>query len=461
MIGKVVLIMKKLRLISLILVCVMLSGCSLIVKDPEVDGARIVITVNGEEMNKKAFTEELNANIEMQKQLEVFYKSYGMQAPAVSEEEIRDNTIDDIVRNTVLKQKAAKLQLDVLSEEDIKQLEKDTENSWNNIKNGMKARFFTDSELEGEELEKALEEKAIAEGYSKKEENDRLKNTLIMEKLRQETIKDVSVTAEEIKAEYDSLVARDEALAKEDPNEYGRALMNRQTNYYAPSGYRMVKQILIKFLDENQTEIDTARGVLSDKETAFTQAESAYNANEEALKEENISTEKIQELNDKKAELKKALETAEDEKFQAEDDLDTALEKGYAAIIEKAQGIYDRLIEGEDFDTLAQEYNEDTGMPQEGYAVRKGFEDFDIAFMDAAMELKKIDDVSKPAKGIYGYYIVYYSADVKEGAIDISKVQEDIKADLLKQKQDETYENAVKLWTDESEIIIDKEAIID
>ena len=115
MIGKVVLIMKKLRLISLILVCVMLSGCTLVVKDPEVDGARIVITVNGEEMNKKAFMEELNANIEMQKKLEVFYQSYGMQAPAVSEEEIRDTTIDDIVRNTVLKQKAAKLQLDMLA----------------------------------------------------------------------------------------------------------------------------------------------------------------------------------------------------------------------------------------------------------------------------------------------------------------------------------------------------------
>ncbi|MGI6215447.1 MAG: SurA N-terminal domain-containing protein, partial [Christensenellales bacterium] len=147
--------MKKTALISLILACVMLAGCSLIVKDPQVDGARIVIDVNGESMNKQEFMEKYNSNVQLQRQMEELYRAYGMQAPAMSEEELLENTIDDIVRNKVLEQKAKEHKLDVLSEEENKEAEKEANTRWDNITAGIKSQFFKDSELSEKELNKA------------------------------------------------------------------------------------------------------------------------------------------------------------------------------------------------------------------------------------------------------------------------------------------------------------------
>ncbi len=454
--------MKKTALLSLILACVMLTGCSLVVKDPQVDGARIVIDVNGESMNKQEFMEIYNSNLQLQRQMENLYRAYGMQAPAMSDEEILNNTIDDIVRNKVLEQKAKELKMDVLSEEEKQEAEKEAGTRWDNIITGIKTQFFKDSELAEEELNAAVEEKAEQEGYKKADEVQTAEKNLVMKKLREEIIKDVVVTSEEIKAEYDNLVARDEDASKEDLNAYGKAKLNGQDFYYVPSGYRMVKQILVKFTEEDSKSIDSAKSALSEKKSATAAAQSAFDDNAAALEQgENMSDERMQELTDEKAKLQKQLDDAKQEEAKAQKAVDDALQKGYDSIKEKVDGIYERASSGEDFDALIDEFNEDSGMPEEGYAVRKGFTDFDQAFMQPAMELKNIGDVAKPSKGIYGYYIVQYAADVKEGPVPMENVQEGIKSSLLTQRQDETYENKVQEWIASGDITIDRDAIND
>lgn len=454
--------MKKTALISLILACVMLAGCSLIVKDPQVDGARIVIDVNGESMNKQEFMEKYNSNVQLQRQMEELYRAYGMQAPAMSEEELLENTIDDIVRNKVLEQKAKEHKLDVLSEEENKEAEKEANTRWDNITAGIKSQFFKDSELSEKELNKAVEEKAVQEGYSKEDEQQAAEKNLVMKKLRDEIIKDVVVTSEEIKADYDSLVARDEDASKEDHNAYGKAKLNGQDFYYVPSGYRNVKQILVKFTEEYSEKINTAKSVLSEKQRATADAQSALDKNAADLeKEEDISDERLQELTDEKAKLQKQLDEAKQEEAKAQKEVDDALEQGYDDIKDKVNDIYERAASGEDFDALADEFNEDSGMPEEGYAVCDGFADFDKAFIEPAMALKNIGDVSKPSKGIYGYYIVQYAGDIKEGPVPMEEVQEGIKTKFLSQRQNETYENKVQEWIASGNITIDRDAIKD
>lgn len=69
----------------------------------------------------------------------------------------------------------------------------------------------------------------------------------------------------------------------------------------------------------------------------------------------------------------------------------------------QAQEILDRINNGEDFDSLMEEFNEDTGEPEAGYTFTKG--EMDIAFEEASFALK-IGDVSDLVKSSYGYHII-------------------------------------------------------
>ena len=454
--------MKKGAAISLLLAVVLaLTGCSLVVKDPVVDMSRIIIDVNGDTMDKGTFMQQYNAVVNYQKQLSAMYTSYGMQAPAVDEKQLLQDTIDATVQQKVLEQKAKELTLDVLSPEEEQQVAEKVREAWQGELDATRSRYFADTTLEGAELDKAVEERTLEDGITREaiEKNER--NTFVQDKLRAEAIKDVTVTAEEIKAKYDENVEKDKTAVEADPNAYGQKRMQGNDVFYAPGGYRLVKQVLIKFTSEDQTLIDTARQEQSTAATAVSTAQTAYDANEEALKAEGLTAEKLQELTNEKARLKSELDTAAAAGTAAQTKLDDTLKQGYANINEKAQGIYLRAKEGEDFDALAKEFNEDTGTPPEGYAIRKGFTDFDAAFVVPAMALEKPGDVAEPSEGMYGFYIVQYAGDVKEGPVALDTVASNLEEELLTAKQDTVYNETVTKWIADSNVKVYAERIND
>ncbi len=111
--------MKKRVLVSLLLAAaLLLSGCSLVVKDQKVDNARVIVQVNDETVNKETFMQYYNAALENQKMMEQLYRNYGMQVPAVSQEDTLNQTVRATVRRLVLEQKAKELGLDILSDEE-------------------------------------------------------------------------------------------------------------------------------------------------------------------------------------------------------------------------------------------------------------------------------------------------------------------------------------------------------
>ena len=89
----------------------------------------------------------------------------------------------------------------------------------------------------------------------------------MLDKLREETIKDVVVTEEELQADYDEKVASQQETYDATPTSYVSALNNGSTVYYAPAGVRLVKQILLQFSEEDQEIIDTLQDLISDKTT--------------------------------------------------------------------------------------------------------------------------------------------------------------------------------------------------
>ncbi|NLO14630.1 MAG: hypothetical protein GX123_01175 [Clostridiales bacterium] len=454
--------MKKGAVISLLLAVVLtLTGCALVVKDPVVDMSRVVIDVNGDTMDKGTFMQQYNAVVNYQAQLAAMYANYGMQAPEVDEAQLLQDTIDAAVRQKVLEQKAAELSLHVLSTDEEQQLAQKVEETWKSELDATRSQYFLNTELEGAELEKAVEERTVQDGITRENIELNEKNILVQDKLRAEVIKDVTVTAEEIRAEYDAHVEQDKTAIEGDPNAYGQKRLRGEDVFYAPAGYRLIKQVLIKFAQEDQMLIDTARQEQSAAATALSGAQTAFDANEEALKAEGLSAEKLQELTDEKARLQAELDAAAAESTAAQEKLDDTLKQGYANISEKAQAIYQRAQDGEDFDALAEEFNEDTGTPPEGYAVRKGFTDFDAAFVTPAMTLENPGEVAEPSEGMYGFYIVQYADDVKEGAIDLASVASHLEEELLTEKRTAAYEDTVTQWISDSDVKVYSERIND
>ena len=89
---------------------------------------------------------------------------------------------------------------------------------------------------------------------------------------------------------------------------------------------------------------------------------------------------------------------------------------------------------------------------ERGYAVSADMTGFDPAFVEAAMALEKVGDVSAKTRGnSYGYYIIRYVGDAKEGAVALDEVKEELRSSLLTTKQNTTYDEAEKAWLEEAE----------
>ena len=105
---------------------------------------------------------------------------------------------------------------------------------------------------------------------------------------------------------------------------------------------------------------------------------------------------------------------------------------------------------GTSFDKLVKEFSEDPGQPEEGYAITDNFTQFDSAFVEPAMALSAAVIARLPSQ--YGYYIVQYTGDIKEGPVNFETVEDDIHAELLKKAQDDAFTAAVQAWIDASTV---------
>ena len=110
---------RTFKLISLLLVIAfMLTGCSMIEVDKEMDDAEVIIKVNDTELLKKDVMETYNnykATLQYQYQL---YTAFGYSVSMPEDSEIKQIVIDALVLQEVRKQKAAELKLDQLTDEE-------------------------------------------------------------------------------------------------------------------------------------------------------------------------------------------------------------------------------------------------------------------------------------------------------------------------------------------------------
>lgn len=473
--------MQKKTLLALMLILTMLlSGCSLIVKDDSVDDARVVIRV-GDDTYTKA---QVQANIDYTlQQYQYIYSLYGLTFDSTDEttiSRITDSVIDGLVERSVLIAKAKELGLDELTDEESAQLDEDVKSELETLRESAASSFSLSTETQLEEIEAKLTEY----GYTEESIRESLLESLLMEKAEEYAIKDVAVTEEEITAEYNSKVEEAKTSYESDPEAYGKAVLNGDTIYYRPAGYRYVKQILIKFNEEDSALVSEIQSALTTAQSEQTTATAALNdlnvenaddlvaqvtivakASETpntTFEIESTTTSFTEELDEAVSAAVIAVAEANSKVAYLQQQLEAAEALEWANIATEADEVLTALDNGEDWDTLVAEHNDDPGMAEgseyaeTGYQICEGFSSFDSAFVDAAMLLENVGDHTTKIEGSYGYYIIKYVGDVEEGAIDIETVREGIESDTLSAKQETVKTETIAQWVSDANAQINK-----
>ena len=462
--------MRKKALLAVLMAAVLLlSGCTLIVKDQAVDDATEIIRMGDQVITKAKVKEEIQNQLES---MAYMYSMYGYSYDTTDPANIADaqeSAIEDLKQDLALTAKAKELGLDQLTEEETEAVKADAQKSYDDALDYVKTYMLTDTEgMDDDAIAAAAADKLTEMGVTYDSYLEAQTKTKIDEKLREYAVKDVAVTDEEIQADFDSKVEADKTTYGENAASWATAANNGTTLYYTPAGVRRVKQILTKFKDEDQTAITEAQAKVTEANTARTAAQAKIDAANETLALEG-DTDEIKEA---KAAAQADLDAAQQELNDADQALtdatkavEDATNKAFENLDEEVDAILAELdAEGADWQKIMDEKNQDPGMASnpKGYAVAAGMTNFDSAFVDAAMALEKPGDHSGKVRGTaYGYYIIRYDSDEAEGPIALDDVKESISSSLLTTKQNEAYNAAVAQWVEEAGIKVDLNALKD
>ena len=457
--------MRKKALLALMMAAILLlSGCALIQKDQAVDNATEIIR-----MGDKVYT-KIQVKAAAQQELinrantySMLNYAYDMTDPA-NIAEAQEAAVKALKEDLTLTAKAAELGFDQLTDADLEAVKAKAQESYDNMVNTAKQYVEGKDEMDEAALTEAAVKMAEDAGYTLENLTESATKDAVSAKLKEYAVKDVTVTDEEIQAEYDSKVESNKETYAENAGSWASAANSGYTTlYYTPAGVRRVKQILIKFTENDQTAISDANTQLSNANTARTTAQNKVDAAQNILDTDGITDEVKTQAEADLAAAKQELDEADKALLAANQAVTDATEKAFANIDEKADAVVAQLAEGGDWQKLTDEYNEDTGMKdnEKGYAVAAGMSGFDAAFVDAAMALEKIGDVSPKTKGQYGYYIIRYESDEAEGPVALETLKETISSSLLNTKQNDTYKATLAQWVEEAGIKVDMNALKD
>ena len=266
--------MKKvfaLAALLLMLVCV-LSGCNLVGHDDALDAAQIVATVNGKEITKgewKAYRDYM-ANYTQQ----YYQQYYGVSMPLTPAdiESYGEPALEQMVRSTVIDQKMEELGIKPLTEEETKEVEEYADSMVDWYK--MMLRYQNHPEVEtveeeaerlakdaeatpseatpseaaeepaatatpeapkatitNAELDAMLTEELTAMGYTREYFIEERTESKANEKLHEHINKDVTVSDDEVKAEFDKKAAEQKDSYDKDKTAY-LAAVNSGTDAY-------------------------------------------------------------------------------------------------------------------------------------------------------------------------------------------------------------------------------------
>lgn len=463
---------RTFKLLALVMALMLaLTGCSMIEVDKEMDDAEVIIKVNDTELLKKEVMENYElykANLQYQYQM---YAAFGYPVTMPSDDDIKQTVVDAMVMQEVRKQKAAELGLDQLTDEELATVSETAQSNYDADFEQVKGNVTEDGMTE-EEIMAAAEQYMADNDLTIERYTESARISFVDDKLDEYIYKDLTVTDDEVQAEFDSRVEEDKASYEEDETAIDSKVNSGSTAYYYPAGYRYVKQVLIKFLEDDSSAIDDLEKQISDIQTQIdsfaTPAPTEEPVSDEESAEQEPTAEPTEEPTaDPEATPAPTMDpTLPSQLEELKTQLEKAKQTARANIQAKADEVYQKALAGEDFDALVAEYGEDTGMQNEpvktyGYIVSANTTRYVTAFKDAAMALASVGDVSEPIETTYGLHILKYEAEIPEGAAALTDyLKTSISDELMSAKKEEAlaaaedeWKNAAKIETNIGEMV--------
>lgn len=449
--------MKKLqKLLSVLLCLCMMTGAAAFAEEAEVSAVidipadAVLVTVNGEDVTWEKVRVAYEA-------LASQYASYYDLSQQENVDLFRAVALENIILEVLMAQKAVEFGVSELTAEEIAAVEETASTEWEGAIDYYISANRPDITEESSDEDKAAA-RAEAEAYYQESTGftaeglaEDYKRYEVLLKVQDLMVQDAVVTDEEVEAFYQAQVAEDKEMYGSDLAAYMEYEQNAQMMayyasmygtaseydklWYRPEGFRAVKHILLPVDEELMTAYTDLQARLEEQASAEEGAEEGAEGEEAA---EPVTEEMV---NEAKAAI-------------------------FASLADKIDEINQKVAEGADFDALIAEYGVDAeGNPSDpgmvsGDSAVNGYDVCEYSgaiyvteFVDAAMSLEKVGDVSAPYLSSFGIHIVKYIADIPGGPIEMTEAEREAKrAELLYEKQNELYNAALDNWLAEAEV---------
>lgn len=382
----------------LLLILFLLSGCAQIPLGSESDA--VVAIVNGVKITDQQVYTRINFYISQQNLTQEEVK----QDPEIWSR-LKSDVLKELEGNVIAMSEAVKSGLDKLSPAEEDELNKAINLRIDSLKSTIRKDVEAKAYVEGNtnmdnEISKQYEAFLKNLGYTEDSYKKQIRDDYIINKVKSNYTKDITVTDEEIRKNYNSNVEQQKKAIQNSPETIESYLSFNSPIYYYPAGYKYVRHILIKLPSEviGQAAILQTQGKLSD----------------------------LQEL------------------------IEPELEK----INPKAQEVLDKLNSGERFDKLIDSYNEDEIMKAdplktEGYLVGPYARNTIQEYIRALSTLQNPGDHTGLIPTFMGYYIIECVKPIPEGPVPYDQLQTLIKQQILQYKQAKHWEDVKNGWLDE------------
>ena len=386
------------------------------------------------------------------------YNSYGISISGY-ENEIKQSVLESMIQVAVLQDKAEELGFTQLSEETQASLEEEAATSFENYVETYKSYFASEDKTDEEVRQETIDylessqvtEQTLLEFLIKNYADEQLYNHVT---------EGVTVNDEEVQAAYDAKIAENQEEYADDFN-YNNARTNGETIAWNPEGYRAVKHVLVKFTDEQATrysDLQSTLTSLNEELEALKTPETTEEPTDAAEAADAAEAEATAEAEAVEAEAtpEPTPEPRSEEEIQADiSSIGAEIEALYSELMPKAQEVIDAFNAGTEFDALIEQYGEDGGMQVEpsksiGYAVAENSTYWESAFVEGAMAIAEVGQISEPVYGSNGIHIIYYMSDITPGAVAFEEISEAVETECLDAKISETYNNQVTAWIEEA-----------
>ncbi len=319
----------------------------------------------------------------------------------------RSSIINYLINERIVLQQAAKVGADVITDEQQTSIdsgynefiEQSIENFKSYVNAGETQEALSDAEIL-KEAEKIFDEKLTECSMDRDDILMWYRNAQIVDNLKEKLAEENPVEYSDAEASFAEITSGIEELYNDDPSSYEADLYYRY--YWLPENARMIKHILIKIDDSDSTEIKACR------------------------------------------------ENGDDE------GADKLLEQSLEKIRPRIDEVMNMLENGGDFDEIAAEYSEDTGLESnpDGYLVVPNGTTYYEGFQNGAYELENVGDYKLISTDLGWHVIKYASAPV---ITDEQKkaLTEALYSNMQDNAKTTAYNEAMQKWREEYAYDID------